>query len=118
MMEDEFSVAEAAVALGTSPQTVRTLLRKGQLRGERRAWGSRYVWVVPSGSIDEFLSHHGRIDGRRRLTRVIPSAAHTYANQSPTDFPISEPGWTAEPAGPAPRAAEPNLVSTEPDISS
>ena len=68
-METEFSVAEAAEALGTSPQTVRTLLRKGELRGEQRPWGSRFVWVVPREAVDAFLAEHGRLEGRRRSIR-------------------------------------------------
>jgi uncharacterized protein len=65
-MRDDLTVTEAADALGTSPQTVRTLLRKGELRGRKRAWGTRYVWVPSRKGVDEFLSRHGRLDGRRR----------------------------------------------------
>ena len=69
MRREVLSVAEAAEALGTSPQTVRTLLRKGELAGEKRAWGSRYVWEVSSDGLDDFLSVHGRLDGHRRQAR-------------------------------------------------
>ena len=55
-MRGGLTVAEAAEALGTSPQTVRALLRKGQLRGEQRPWGSRYVWEVSPEGLEEFLS--------------------------------------------------------------
>ena len=34
--DDDLTVAEAAEALGTSPQTVRALLRKGELAGRKR----------------------------------------------------------------------------------
>ena len=66
MRDDALTVAEAAAALGTSPQTVRTLLRKGELRGRKRPLGARYVWEVSGAGVDEFLSAYGRLDGRRR----------------------------------------------------
>ena len=59
-------MAEAADALGTSPQTVRRLLRNGELRGRRQPWGDRFVWVPSREGVSEFLSHQGRLDGRRR----------------------------------------------------
>jgi uncharacterized membrane protein (UPF0182 family) len=78
-MPGHLSVADAAAALGTSPQTVRTLLRTGELRGEKRAWGSRFVWEVSGDSVEEFLEAYGRLDGRRR------SAARAAV-------PVEEPG--------------------------
>jgi uncharacterized protein len=63
---DDLTVAEAAAALGTSPQTVRKLLRDGELRGRKQAWGSRFVWVPSRKGVDEFLSQQGRLEGRRR----------------------------------------------------
>ena len=66
MLSDELTVAEAADALGTTPQTVRTLLRKGELRGRKQRWGSRYVWVPSREGVDDFLSEYGRLDGHRR----------------------------------------------------
>ena len=74
-MRGGLTVAEAAAALGTSPQTVRALLRKGQLRGEQRPWGSRYVWEVSPEGLEEFLSQYGRLDGRRRSPAPPPAAA-------------------------------------------
>ena len=71
-MRGGLTVAEAAAALGTSPQTVRALLRKGQLRGEQRPWGSRYVWEVSPEGLAEFLSQYGRLDGRRRSPAPPP----------------------------------------------
>ncbi len=59
-------MAEAAEALGTSPQTVRRLLRDGELRGRREPWGNRFVWVPSRKGVSEFLSQQGRLDGRRR----------------------------------------------------
>src|SRR4051794_31280602 len=64
--DDDLSVSEAADALGTSPQTVRALLRKQELAGRKQAWGSRYVWVVSRSGVDAFLARHGRLDGQRR----------------------------------------------------
>jgi uncharacterized protein len=65
-MQDDLTVAEAADTLGTSPQTVRALLRKGELQGRKQAWGGRFVWVPSRKGVDEFLSQNGRLDGRRR----------------------------------------------------
>src|SRR3954469_11827939 len=65
-MSDDLTVAEAADALGTSPQTVRRLLRDGELRGRRQPWGNRFVWVPSREGVSEFLSQNGRLDGRRR----------------------------------------------------
>src|SRR4051794_25480890 len=74
-MSDDLTVAEAADALGTSPQTVRRLLRDGELRGRRQPWGSRFVWVPSRNGIGEFLSEQGRLDGRRRVPRAVPESA-------------------------------------------
>src|SRR3954465_11531413 len=63
---DDLTVAEAAAALETTPQTVRALLRNGDLKGRKQAWGSRFVWVPSRKGVDEFLSQHGRLEGRRR----------------------------------------------------
>jgi uncharacterized membrane protein (UPF0182 family) len=63
---DDLTVAEAAAALQTSPQTVRKLLRDGELRGRKQAWGSRFVWVPSRKGVDEFLSQNGRLEGHRR----------------------------------------------------
>src|SRR4051812_15098615 len=66
MAGDDLSVSEAADALATSSQTVRALLRKGDLAGRQEPWGSRYVWVVSRSGVDAFLAEHGRLDGHRR----------------------------------------------------
>jgi uncharacterized membrane protein (UPF0182 family) len=65
-MGDDLTVAEAAEAIGTSPQTIRALLRKGELRGRKQALGKRMVWVPSRQGVNEFLSEYGRLDGRRR----------------------------------------------------
>ena len=85
-MRGGLTVAEAADALGTSPQTVRALLRKGQLRGEQRPWGSRYVWEVSPEGLEEFLSQYGRLDGRRR------SPAPPAAVEQPEEAAAPAPG--------------------------
>ena len=72
-MGDDLTVVETAEALGTSPQTVRTLLRNGELRGDKRAWGQRYVWEVRRDAVDEFLAAYGRLDGHRRPGRSFPT---------------------------------------------
>jgi len=72
-MRDDLTVGETAAALGTSPQTVRALLRTGELRGRKRAWGRRYVWVPSRKGVDDFLSQYGRLDGGRR--RRLPTGA-------------------------------------------
>ena len=71
---DDLTVDEAAAALGTTPQTVRALLRRGELRGRQRAWGNRYVWVPSREGVSEFLAAYGRFEGRRRQrTATVPS---------------------------------------------
>src|SRR4051812_2013795 len=93
-MSDDLTVAEAADALGTSPQTVRRLLRDGELRGRRQSWGNRFVWVPSRKGVSEFVSHHGRLDGRRRgraatgLLRPGPASAR----------PVRRP-WFLRPRG-------------------
>ena len=97
-MRGPLTVAQVAEALGTSPQTVRALLRKGQLRGEQRPWGSRYVWEVSPEGLDDFLSTYGRLDGHRRSAPPTPAAAPTVP---------------ATPAAPAPAPAPPSTGSRE-----
>jgi uncharacterized protein len=80
-MPDDLTVDEAADALGTTPQTVRTLLRKGELRGRKQPWGSRFVWVPSQKGVDEFLSQNGRLDGRRR--RPLGSVAVLHETVGP-----------------------------------
>jgi uncharacterized protein len=76
---DDLTVAEAAAALGTSPQTVRKLLRDGELDGRQKAWGTRFVWVPSRSGVNEFLSQHGRLEGRRRgRPRAVVSRAPFY----------------------------------------
>ena len=84
--EDHLSVSDAAAALGTSPQTVRALLRKGQLRGAQRPWGSRFVWEVSRAGLAEFLAQYGRLDGQRR-SKV---AAHVDTLEREVPTPIAE----------------------------
>ena len=69
---DDLTVEEAATALGTSPQTVRKLLRNGELSGRKQAWGSRFVWFPSRKGVDEFVSQNGRLEGQRR--RIQPRA--------------------------------------------
>ena len=87
-MGDDLTVAEAADALGTSPQTVRSLLRKGELDGRRRQWGSRFVWDVSRAGVDEFLAEYGRLDGRRRSARPdTTSLSPLFRTDPPLSFP-------------------------------
>jgi uncharacterized membrane protein (UPF0182 family) len=88
-------VAEAADALGTSPQTVRRLLRDGELRGRRQPWGDRFVWVPSRKGVREFLSQHGRLDGRRRSRPRAPAPAR--AGPAPAQ-PARRP-WFLRPRG-------------------
>ena len=106
---DDLTVAEAADALGTSAQTVRTLLRKGELRGRKQAWGTRYVWVPSRKGVDEFLAQHGRLDGRRR---------HRSGSVATLDEPAPEFEDTSEIVGVEPglrasRAGAPLVVVPE-----
>jgi uncharacterized membrane protein (UPF0182 family) len=47
------------------------MLRKGQLQGTKRPWGTRYVWEVSADGLDEFLAEYGRLDGRRRTRTAV-----------------------------------------------
>lgn len=95
----------AASALGTSEQTVRSLLRKGELEGRKEPWGTRYVWVVSRVGVEEFVARHGRLDGRRRrmprpdedladdtitLLEIAPAAEIVTDDQRP--FPLRPRG--------------------------
>jgi excisionase family DNA binding protein len=92
-VSDDLTVAEAADALGTSPQTVRRLLRDGELPGRRQPWGNRFVWVPSRKGVDEFLSQNGRLDGRRRgraatgELRTVPDITEPRALASPPPSP-------------------------------
>src|SRR3954470_18454062 len=87
-MSDDLTVAEAADALGTSPQTVRRLLRDGELRGRREPWGNRFVWVPSRKGVCEFLSRHGRLGGSRR-GRPATSMLDVTADITAPDAPAS-----------------------------
>lgn len=88
-MQGHLTVSEAARILGTSPQTVRTLLRNSQLQGTKRAWGSRYVWEVNGESLEAFLRQYGRLDGGRRRTKAAPAAVEPPVGQRPV--PVASP---------------------------
>lgn len=62
------TVTETAEVLSTSRQTVRTLLRSGELHGRKLPRGTRFEWRVGRKEVSDFLSTHGRLDGRRRST--------------------------------------------------
>ncbi|CUR57305.1 membrane hypothetical protein [metagenome] len=100
-MPGDLSVAEAAEALGVSPQTVRTLLRKGELRGHKRAWGSRYVWEVSQASLNEFVATFGRLEGHRRVVRPNPPPVEV--EPAPTQtlavVPSKQRPWFLRPRG-------------------
>ena len=100
--DDDLTVIEAAEALGTSPQTVRTLLRKGELPGRKRPWGSRYVWVPSRQGVDAFLSQNGRLDGQRRK------------GPRPAVQPEAEPVATTPPAPVAPETPPASAPRVEP----
>src|SRR4051794_15179636 len=102
MRGEDLSVSEAAEALGTSVQTVRTLLRKGQLRGERHPWGSRFVWKISHDGLDEFLSEFGRLDGHRRSQVRAPAAAAGAEATVPVPVPVPPVELVAEPPVAAP----------------
>src|SRR6476469_7083717 len=99
-MSDDLTVAEAADALGTSPQTVRRLLREGKVRGRREPWGNRFVWVPSRKGVAEFLSQYGRLDGRRRR-RPATSGLHVAPDVAAT----SAPGLPRTGSAHAPRGA-------------
>ena len=99
-MVDDLSVEDAALALGTSPQTVRALLRKGELTGRKQPWGSRYVWVPSRSGVDEFISVHGRLDGRRRRRGPVPARRRESVGTEPGSIApvgVAEPGHDDRP---------------------
>ena len=106
MKEDDLTVGEAADALGTSPQTIRALLRKGDLRGQRRSWGARYVWVPSRQGVDDFLSEHGRLDGHRRRRSPQVLRLEELPEAVPTDTPEPAPAASI----PAPREGAPESI--------
>jgi excisionase family DNA binding protein len=53
------TVAEAARLLGTSPQTMRTLLRKGELPGRKRPEGGHDRWDVSRPELERFVADYG-----------------------------------------------------------
>src|SRR5690349_4426021 len=98
---DDLTVAEAAEALGTTPQTVRKLLRDGELGGRRQPWGSRFVWVPSRKGVGDFLSQHGRLDGRRRVVRAngVPRAVPEIAAERPARARPDPRPWFLRPRG-------------------
>ena len=64
-MEASISTAEAAKRLATTAPTVRRMLESGQLAGNRRSRGSRFVWDVTPTSVNAYLAAHGPINGKR-----------------------------------------------------
>jgi uncharacterized protein len=107
-MADDLTVAEAARALGTTPQTVRTLLRKGQLQGRKEPWGHRFIWVPSRQGVNEFLSQNGRLDGRRRrhLGSATALEETTAAITVATTAQTSTIDGAGAPTGYAPPVAE------------
>ena len=71
---DDLTVPEAAAALGTSPQTVRALLRKGDFGGQEGALGQSLPLGYQPADVDAFLAEHGRLDGHRRRRASRPSS--------------------------------------------
>jgi uncharacterized membrane protein (UPF0182 family) len=112
-MVDDLTVAEAADALGTTPQTVRTLLRKGELRGRKQPWGNRFIWVPSRKGVDEFLSQNGRLDGRRRGQSSTATALEETAEaiKDATTAPVDV---TRAPSTYAPRVADPPIEDSPP----
>jgi hypothetical protein len=96
-MLDDLTVAQAAEALGTSRQTVRTLLRTGELQGRREPWGRRYVWVPSRKGVDDFLSQNGRLDGRRRQpSRTVQTPDETVTAVSLSTVAEAPPAGSAQ----------------------
>lgn len=89
MVTGELSVAEAALALGTSARTVRAMLRSGTLTGASWSSGSQVTWVVHRESVESYLRAHGR-------SPVIVFGP-------PVSPPPSNPPTQVAPPGAAPR---------------
>ena len=76
-MLDDLTVAEAAEALGASRQTVRTLLRTGELKGRREPWGRRYVWVPSRKGVDNSFPE--------RTSRWTPPPTYSHRSDARRD---------------------------------
>lgn len=68
-MHDTLSTGEAASLLTTTPPTIRDLLVRGELEGERQPRGKGFCWRVYPDSVTQFLDQHGPFNGRRRTSR-------------------------------------------------
>lgn len=58
------STTAAAIALGTTSQTVRRLIADGTLRATRQKLGQRFAWRVDPSSVAAHLTEHGRYDAQ------------------------------------------------------
>ena len=116
MGRDDLTVPEAAAELGTSPQTVRALLRKGDLGGRKEPWGNRYLWVTSRNDVDAFLAVHGRLDGHRRR-RASPAIVATPKEVPPEPPPPVVADRPPEPPPEEPWLFGPDLPPSVPDPS-
>lgn len=58
----ELTTDEAALVIGATPPTVRSLIESGRLTARRVPWGSRFKWRISKTSVDEYITTHGRRD--------------------------------------------------------
>lgn len=65
-MADVVSTAEAARRLKTTPPTVRALLARGELTGQRVPRGTRFAWLADEASIASYVASHGEFGAPRR----------------------------------------------------
>ena len=55
---DWYDVPEAAAILHMHPETLRTLLRRGEIKGTRKGPGLRARWLIHQDHITEYLERN------------------------------------------------------------
>jgi len=56
------TTTQAAGVLGTTPPTIRALIRAKKLCASRESRGSSFHWFIDKESVQKFLATHGRYD--------------------------------------------------------
>lgn len=75
-MEKGLTTGQAAICLGTTKPTVRSLIMTGILQATKQRQGSRFQWLIDEQSIEGFLAEHGRYDDKSRRTSNVESVNH------------------------------------------
>jgi excisionase family DNA binding protein len=86
--KERILTGQAASRLGTSKQTIRDLINKGELRGVREKRGGSFAWLVETASVEEFLREHGAFQGKRRRTSRLGRLEAEVAALKRTESPL------------------------------